>query len=194
MSLAIFGASFDPPTISHQKIVEHFSKQFEEVWILPVYSHVSKTISTPFEKRLEMTRLAFPNHKILTVEREFEFDCTEDVLKFIRKHVVHGSFEYIMGMDSFIDMISGSWIKPLTCEVNVVLRHGRYNLPRICDQSMFGLVLKFVHVPDLPDVSSTLARQSETVEELDNIVCKEVREYIVNEGLYHYRLQKVSDA
>jgi len=76
LKVAIFGGAFDPITTGHIKnaqLVLNYSKEFDEVWIMPCYTHLyGKHMASP-EDRLEMCRLAAKVDGRITVS-PFEID------------------------------------------------------------------------------------------------------------------------
>lgn len=61
LKVAIFGGAFDPITTGHIKnaqLVLNYSREFDEVWIMPCFTHLyGKNMASP-EDRLEMCRIA----------------------------------------------------------------------------------------------------------------------------------------
>ncbi len=59
--VAVFGGAFDPVTLGHiqvAKLVLDTSREFDEVWIMPAFRHLSGKAMSPMAHRLEMCRLA----------------------------------------------------------------------------------------------------------------------------------------
>ncbi|KAK3289873.1 hypothetical protein CYMTET_2709 [Cymbomonas tetramitiformis] len=61
--IVIFGTSANPPTFlqGHTGIVRYLARNFDEVWVLPVYKHIfsSKSHLLSFEHRVNMCKLSF---------------------------------------------------------------------------------------------------------------------------------------
>lgn len=78
--VALFGASFNPPTgdTGHGGIVASLCQLFPQVWVLPVFQHPllykrNTVQQTSYEDRLNMVQLQFgsiPNVRIIEAERE----------------------------------------------------------------------------------------------------------------------------
>jgi nicotinate-nucleotide adenylyltransferase len=55
--IGIFGSAFNPPTVGHFRALQEASRSFDEIIILPSYSHPFGKQMAPFDDRMEMTRL-----------------------------------------------------------------------------------------------------------------------------------------
>lgn len=55
--IGIFGSAFNPPTLGHFRALHEASKSFDEIIVLPSYSHPFGKQMAPFEDRMEMVRL-----------------------------------------------------------------------------------------------------------------------------------------
>jgi nicotinate (nicotinamide) nucleotide adenylyltransferase len=135
--IAIFGGSFNPPTgeTGHvgiiKKIVEN--GEFDQVWILPVYSHVfdkNKKLAD-YDLRVEMAECAFNSLstdkctvKVLREEKDaYDFYNpksatgaklvgvgTARVLKYLKLKYPTFIFSLVLGTDTFEDLIeSNKW-------------------------------------------------------------------------------------
>jgi nicotinate-nucleotide adenylyltransferase len=67
--VAVFGGSFDPPHVAHVLAVAYAlaTGAFERVVVIPVYAHAFDKPLSPFEHRLEMTRLAMSSLRAVEV-------------------------------------------------------------------------------------------------------------------------------
>lgn len=74
LKVAVYGGAFDPPTLGHiraAKLVLDFSGEFDEVWLMPAYGHLSGKAMLPFDERVAMCELAAkadPRIKVSTFE------------------------------------------------------------------------------------------------------------------------------
>lgn len=59
--IALFGGSFNPPHLGHREVAQWLclKKEFDQVWVLPSYSHPFAKQLISFEQRLEMCHLNF---------------------------------------------------------------------------------------------------------------------------------------
>ncbi len=70
MTVAVFGGSFDPPHIAHEKIIEEAIKKLDidALFIVPTYLNPFKKSSfAPAQKRLEWVKKLHPNDKKVKV-------------------------------------------------------------------------------------------------------------------------------
>ncbi|KAL7543255.1 hypothetical protein ACHAXR_012561 [Thalassiosira sp. AJA248-18] len=131
--ICLFGTSADPPTGKggHLGIAQHLaSMDFDEVRILPVYSHMfgnKRGKQAPFQMRVEMCRLLFKDiPKVLVSEAEricFEKTSegieedqkaslrigTAELLDMLKSDEPDAEFTLALGADTFIDLASGKW-------------------------------------------------------------------------------------
>ena len=134
--IALYGLSANPPTglHGHQGVVRYLVRCgiFNEVWILPVYSHMfsSKSNLASFEDRVEMCRRSMLEEstsqsrvRVLELEKNF-FDYynrsnsagelpfrvgTVDILEFLNAHYASVRFHLVLGTDTYNDLIDGKW-------------------------------------------------------------------------------------
>lgn len=60
-NVALFGGSFDPPTLGHQMVVSHLllnDDSIDEVWVVPCFLQKGKTL-TSFPHRFVLAQIAF---------------------------------------------------------------------------------------------------------------------------------------
>lgn len=209
MRVALFGSSFDPPTglQGHFGIITYLSSTFDEVWLLPVFTHpfASKKSLSPFEDRLAMLRLqcrGLLNVRVLEIERELYEERvgrlgperaafgTMDVL---RTMDTQEELWLVLGEDTFGDLVAGRWRESeellTTTRILVIKRMGRGGGK--WDGTRGKRVEVVEEVPGLGPVSSTMARiaaKELDYETLKEIVGREVAEYIQRTGLYQSKL------
>ncbi len=109
INTAIFGGKFDPPHLGHQLTVflalEKY--KFDEVWIIPSFSHPFGFHPGDFDTRLEMCRImAEPfgkKAKVLDTERNLglEIVYTVNLLEYLKKQFPGNDFSLIIGSDNW---------------------------------------------------------------------------------------------
>lgn len=102
---AIYGGSFDPPTLGHLMVVSHLllnAANVERVYIPPCFQQRGKTL-TDFEDRFIMCEKSFgllPRVKILRTEQELGGESlTVRLLRALKKQEPETKFRFIMGAD-----------------------------------------------------------------------------------------------
>ena len=109
INTAIFGGKFDPPHLGHQlSIFLALEKyKFDEVWVIPSFSHPFGFHPSDFDTRLEMCRIMaepFGNRaKVLDIERNLGLDIvyTVNLLEYLKKHFPGNDFSLIIGSDNW---------------------------------------------------------------------------------------------
>lgn len=195
--IAIFGLSANPPTGNkgHVGLVKNLvnSKNFDEIWILPVYKHIfiSKSFSTSsvsYEHRFHMAKLCFEGEsikeckvRVLTLERILSDNHlkisettnqpyvrvgTIDVLTYIKLLYSFLELNLILGGDTAMDLLSGKW-KDCKLILNMVTLHiiNRLGIDNSYHTcSNYSEAKIIFHLfPSLGDVSSTLIRNCTSV-------------------------------
>lgn len=56
MNIAVLGSAFDPPTLGHIDVIKQCLDAFDEVWLVPSYSHAFNKKMSPYFHRAEMTK------------------------------------------------------------------------------------------------------------------------------------------
>jgi len=216
----LVGLSANPPTYrgGHAGIMEYFArgKQFDQIWALPVYSHMfaTKRELAPFEHRVAMLKLALggvAKVKVVEVEKDLGDAAvayagkaglplsevrvgTVDVLCHLQRTYPHIEFSLALGTDTFADLAAGKWKRGdeilRRWRVVVIDRHG---LPPIPDASLspkhsspLKLEVLRVVIPDLTEVSSTKVRGSQDDTFLTHALHPKVLAYIKEHKLYAY--------
>ncbi|KAH7484337.1 hypothetical protein KRP22_005509 [Phytophthora ramorum] len=210
----LFGLSANPPTgrAGHMGVVQHCLPLYDEIWLLPVYQHIysSKRELAPFEHRLEMCRLALETLqrdgdasarlKVVQEEREmFEYAAAaSDSLEQLRLgsiDLVHymldkhpdTSFTMLLGGDTYADLLAGKWKRGnelmQLVKLLVVDRKGVASPWR---EGQTADRVKYLHVPELSDVSSTMVRATSDRAELEKLLDPAVLDYIVQHKLYAF--------
>jgi nicotinate-nucleotide adenylyltransferase len=198
--VALFGASFNPPTgaAGHVGIVTYLASRFDQVWLLPVYSHpfdvkrVNNDVT--YEQKIDMLRAAFnlmSSVYICQTEKElFEINNgtlfgTLDVLEYLKATNTGIDFTLIMGEDTIKDLSNKKWMRSAELMNSVsILGIRRHGISPLVDCSMFSH-LEWINVPSLCEVSSSNVRaQLKNGRSVDGLVSPSVLAYIRENKLY----------
>jgi len=185
MRIAVFGGSFDPPHTGHMMACYFLLGVHgaDEVWLVPVFNHPFAKPLSPYEKRVEMCRLAavpFRDRvKVDTIESEMGEGpvYTVDLLAELRRRHPEHSFAFVVGSDTLAE--SRCWkdfdkIQTLA-ELIVLQRRGSADS---------GKKTPFL----LPELSSTQIRNLlGSGSPADGLVPASVLDYLKKEGLYSRR-------
>ena len=208
----LFGLSANPPTGKggHLGIVEYFQSKYDEIWILPVFKHMyaSKQGLAPFEDRMAMCKLAFQqfgkvkshltprslsitgidNVHVKTTEKTLVQQAPPDSRVDTYSVVCHfqasfpdTAFSLLLGGDTYRDLLAGKWTNgdklQQIISLVVLQREG---------VSVVQNRTTMIEIPELKDVSSTLARSTTDVAVLSELLEPQVIEYIREHQLYAF--------
>lgn len=105
--IAIFGGSFNPPHVAHRQVLEYLAKkkEFDEVWMVPCYSHPFDKSLISYKDRLKMCELTIqnldPKIKVSHIEGELKADpsYTIDTIKRLQKKFPNHTWNLVVGSD-----------------------------------------------------------------------------------------------
>lgn len=190
--IAVFGGSFDPPTVVHQQIVRTLlnDPSFDEVWVMPSGDRKDKPHTTNIIKRLAMLA-AMCSEQFAAEDRlhisEFELGLPQPTETFhtvqaLERQYPATRFWFVFGADSVATMHTWREGERLLADLPMIVvpRHG-YETPATAK-----------HVQELPDleifeqgISSTEVRRR--VGEglaLDGLVSDSIARFIHRRQLY----------
>jgi len=105
MNIAVYGGSFDPPTLGHMMVVTHLllnDETVDNIYIPPCFQQKGKML-TGFDHRMIMCQRQFsalPRTKILPIERELGGESlTVRLLQELVKREKDAKFRFVMGAD-----------------------------------------------------------------------------------------------
>ncbi|MFO1518531.1 MAG: nicotinate-nicotinamide nucleotide adenylyltransferase [bacterium] len=109
MKIALFGGSFNPPHNGHVAVAKALadSGDFDQVWVLPSYSHPFGKVFLPFEERFRLCELAFgplaPRVRVDPTEKQRgeATGYTIDTVRYLRQRHPEDEFFLVMGSDLF---------------------------------------------------------------------------------------------
>lgn len=134
MKIGLFGGAFNPPHVEHEKVINEAKKALglDKCIIIPSYlpPHKRTADGTPFELRVDMCALAFPDCEISEIERySDDTNYTVNTLSKFKKLYPTDKLYFIIGGDSMADLFK--WYKPQdilkAVELVVYPRGGRMN-------------------------------------------------------------------
>lgn len=190
--IAIFGGSFDPPTLAHEKIIEACldREDLDEVWVMPSGKRMDKPGMTEDNIRLDMLSEvrsdSFGGNDKLVIS-DFEVNLprpnrTIDTVSALEEVYPDSSFWFVFGADSYKDMYNWEGGKYLRSRLGMLLvaRCGEV-LPDETDRIRH---LKIVQSLDM-DISSTKIRQAiDRGEPINEYTSLAVAKYILGRSLY----------
>jgi nicotinate-nucleotide adenylyltransferase len=194
MKIALFGGTFDPPTIIHEAIIASCLAlpDFDQVWIMPSGVREDKPGMSSDASRLEllacMSQRVFGGNTRLVIT-EFEMQLprpTETIttVKALRQTYPRHEFWFVMGADTYNNMSTWRGGKHLQATLPMlVVERGSDSYPPA------SATVRHVPLPqeilDKPG-SSTQVRQAVAAgRAIDYLVSKAVLDCIFRRGLYH---------
>ena len=205
--VGIFGGTFDPVHNGHTETILHLLTliPFKKIMVIPSARppHREKVIGS-FEDRLVMARLAFKNHKRISVEdREVLRSGPSyaiDTVKEIMEEEKRVQLVVIVGSDAFADIDSWHKAEELLRLVNFVVMK-RPDFPILKSKKSFQFIKKKSDVKELLQsgvggkifavqvkplkISSSVVRENLTIgKSIDSLVEPSVRKYLISHKLY----------
>jgi nicotinate-nucleotide adenylyltransferase len=175
-TIALFGGSFNPPHVGHRQVMKHLAsiRRFDEVWVVPTYSHPYEKDLISYEDRVKMCELTL--HRIearLTVcsiegELKKSPSYTIDTIRELKKRYPDVNFWLALGSDCRDDILNWKLGDQLIREVEF------YFIPRAgYEPSTFM------------DISSSKVRQMlQLGVDCCGVIPDGVMQYIEDRGLY----------
>lgn len=211
--LGLFGGTFNPIHYGHLRSAEEVAEalRLSELWFIPAAlpPHKAPEEVTPFDLRLEMTRLAVGRHPVLKVSdlegRRPGKSYTIQTLRILREQLGEKTeLYYILGLDAILEIDTWKDYRDLfTLAHFVVLDRPHYNRSRLGEVLKSEVHQDFRELPDgggfqhpsgcrvlfqettLMDISATqirrLVRAGRSVRYL---LPEAVRRYILQKKLY----------
>lgn len=192
MKLCIFAGTFNPIHNAHLMIVQYAADNFgfDKILFIPAFKPPHKDYDNNLsEHRFNMVKLAIennPHFEISDIEfqRESKSYTYLTILELYKLYNVDGKINMLIGTDAFEKI--ESWyetdkLKELVDFIVFVRENEKVNFDKLKEK---GYNFKFAKMP-FCDISSTEIRQKiQTNQSIQNLVTKEVKEYIEKNGLY----------
>ena len=203
--VALMGGAFNPPTLGHIQLAQfvlNTSKEFDEVWITPCFSHMYNKELLPAETRLKMCETAAKiDGRIKVFDYEIKNQLSGETYNLFKRLKQDKelnnkyNFSMIIGLDNantFEKWVNYEELERMTRFV-VIPRKGYEKNENV------NWFLKQPHIylnneNDIIDVSSTLVRNmlkrfyetndNKILDELTDFLHIDVIEYIIHNKLY----------
>lgn len=194
MKIILFGGAFDPPHLGHQRIAKKLLEKgiADEVWYVPAKEHPFSKKMSSTEDRLKMLELSINGDSRIKIEKfELEKEGTSysfETLDFLSQKYSDDDFSWLIGSDNLAkfhlwDDSQGRGYKELLAEYRF------YVYPRV-GSKMEPLYEGMIDLSEVEGIepmgeSSTEVREKTiSGESVENLVKKEVAEYIQEKELY----------
>lgn len=192
MRLCIFSGTFNPIHKAHLKMAEYVLSNygFDKILFIPAYKPPHKNYDTTMcAHRFNMVKLAIknnPHFEISDIEYKNEGKSYSylTALELYKQYNVDGKIHFIIGTDAFKQI--ETWyetekFKKLVDFIVFIRENEKVNLDYLKDM---GYNFEIAQMP-FTDISSTdLRERIATGKPIDNLVTKEVEDYIHKHGLY----------
>ncbi len=189
MEIAIFGGTFDPPTVAHEAIIDACLEQndIDEIWLMPSGVRTDKPGMRSDEIRIEMLDLIRQKYWLPTLKvSDFELtlprptkSCT--TVRALEEAYPDNRFWFVYGADSYEMMHTWECGQELKKSLGMLLvaRAGYHMPPK--SATIRHLQVKNAEV----NVSSTAVRELfRTAQPIDGLVSPQIGQFIVDHGLY----------
>lgn len=124
MKIGLYGGAFNPPHVEHKKVINEAKNALglDKCIIIPSYlpPHKRTADGTPFELRVKMCSLAFPDCEISEIEKHSDdTNYTVNTISKFKKKYPTDKLYFIIGGDSMADLFK--WYKPEEILKNIEL-------------------------------------------------------------------------
>lgn len=192
MRLCIFSGTFNPIHKAHLKMADYVLSNygFDKILFIPAYKPPHKNYDTTMcAHRFNMVKLAIknnPHFEISDIEYKNEGKSYSylTALELYKQYNIDGKINFIIGTDAFKQI--ETWyetekFKKLVDFIVFIRENENVNLDYLKDK---GYNFEIAQMP-FTDISSTdLRERIATGKPIDNLVTKEVEDYIHKHGLY----------
>jgi nicotinate-nucleotide adenylyltransferase len=172
-NIAIFGGAFNPSHIGHIGVAQALSEcdKFDKILIVPTGVHCDKQVTTPFQERYNLAKLAFsgiPKVEIIDIENVYP-DCNR-TLKLVNKlseiypnakfHITIGSdrLENFSEWYCYQELLKNADIIAVSRHKDdeIVIKRSLENL----ENTLGKLTYTILTCDDIIDISSTQIREN----------------------------------
>lgn len=186
--VGLFGGSFNPPHVAHQLVALYCleTQPIDELWFVPVYTHVFGKDLAPYADRVAMCKLATdalgPRASVSRAEEDlaqqpgFAGSRTLDLIHHLSDRHPASSFRLIVGTDILGETAKWHrWDDVVVAAPLIVV--GRTGHPVPAGSTVTGVTM--------PEVSSTAIREALAgAGDASSLLPASVLRYIAERGLY----------
>ncbi|HCC06916.1 MAG TPA: nicotinate (nicotinamide) nucleotide adenylyltransferase [Clostridiales bacterium] len=198
--IAIYGGSFNPLTLAHMDVVEKVLNldEIEKVILLPLSDGYAKEDLAPAWDRYELIKECYKNDsrvKISSFDIRSGKQLTTVEYMDVFAEILEDDLVFVMGADNLMDFPRwNDTDRLLKNYYHIVINRDNVDLEKIIENSelmkkyreKFILIKEGIKV-EYSNISATRVRKciaDENYIELDKLVSKEAKEYIIKKGLY----------
>ena len=190
--IAVYGGSFNPPTVAHYEVIKHLLKQpfVDEVMLMPVGDHYNKPDMVAADHRFNMLKKMvknLPNTTVSDVELAAPNALkTVETLEILQKLHPKEEFAFVMGADNLRDLPKWSQHERLIQEFKMIIfSRGNQDVRAFIQENFPNQADNFIIITDFTplDISATQYRDNPTN---IGLILPVVAEYIKEHGLYDY--------
>ena len=198
--IAIFGGSFDPPTISHMILACEIYNQFDfidEVWIVPCgEGRKDKILRTSIDDRIMMLKyikndIVYPDIPIFISTAEKDngvFMPTYDLLASLKSNYPAYTFYFCFGSDLAISLLTWEYGSQIVNEFGLILMtrpgYDISNIPYIDKCNVLYSSLDTSSTVIRNRIETIMKRKNKVHLGISGITTKSVLEYIYSKNLY----------
>lgn len=194
--IAVYGGSFNPPTVAHYNIAEHLidMNYCSDLIFLPVGDYYNKPDLIGSRHRIKMLEILCEKLKNCTVsglETKYEhFIGTVNILDYFKKKYPYREISFVLGKDNLFSLSSWIEVERLLSQYKIlVITRYKNDVDEIVEndpvlskyRSNIIFVKDFIPI----DISSSEYRKINR----DNYVLPEVNEYIYKHNLYNRKVK-----
>ncbi len=192
MKVAIYGGSFNPPTLAHEAVSRACLdvSGIDEVWLMPSGTRLDKPYSIDDVHRLAMVGLMsrrIGDRRLQVSRFELDLERPSKTIKTLGAlSVAYPNVDpyFVLGADSYWTMPTSAWVDGDYLQKNLhmlIVPREQYPNPNASNVGILHIGEEF------RGVSSSEARaKAQAGESIANIVDPWVEEYIADHGLYGY--------
>lgn len=200
--IGILGGAFNPPHFGHLKIAKIAKKKFnlKKIYFIPCgIPPLKKKVADP-KTRLKMLKMLLSPYKDFEIidweikrAKENKKSYTIDTIAYLKKKFKNKEIYWIIGEDSFREIIEGKWkggLKILDLVKFIVFKREGHpyslkNLPKKYQKRLEKTKKKVIFVETKIPISSTEIRKKiKKNKNLDNLLPKKIQKFIQKNKIY----------